>query len=219
MRNRFRHILYSWKVAVVALICLPLLAYSLVRWTEDRYARLPWYGVNNTIVSGPRQAAVLPAFAFTNQYGDTVTNTRLQQHITIANYFFTSCPVVCPAMMQQLQRVHAAFPNDTGICLVSLTVDPVRDSSPALLRYSQRRSLPAQGWELLTGDKPSLYRFARKGLYITATDGDGGPDDFIHSENIVLLDRQQHIRGYYQGTSAAATDQLIADIKKLQHER
>ncbi|SKA33705.1 protein SCO1/2 [Chitinophaga eiseniae] len=219
MRIRLWHILYSWQAAVITLICLPLLAYSLVRWTEDRYAPLPFYGANNTVVSGPHDAARLPAFAFINQYGTTVTNTRLQQHITIAHYFFTSCPAICPAMMQQLQRVHAAFRNDTGICFVSLTVDPVRDSSAALLRYGQRLSLPAQGWELLTGDKPSLYRFARKGLYITATDGDGGPDDFIHSENIVLLDRQQHIRGYYQGTSATATGQLIADIKKLQHER
>ncbi|MBC9912962.1 SCO family protein [Chitinophaga varians] len=219
MRQHFRHILYSWKIAVAVLICLPLLAYRLVRWTEDRYARLPWYGPDNTIVSRPQQAAVMPAFAFANQYGDTVTNTRLQQHITVANYFFTSCPVVCPAMMQQLQRVHAAFSNDTGICFLSLTVDPVRDSSATLLRYSRRMALPAKGWELLTGDKPSLYRFARKGLYLTATDGDGGPDDFIHSENIVLLDPQQHIRGYYQGTSSSATDQLIRDIKKLQHEQ
>ncbi|MBC9929825.1 SCO family protein [Chitinophaga qingshengii] len=219
MYQRFRHILYSWKVAVLALICMPLLAYSLVRWTEDRYSRLPWFGPNNTPVNGPQQAAVLPVFVFTNQYGHTVTNTRLQQQITVANYFFTSCPVVCPAMMKQLQRVRTAFPHDSSVCLVSLTVDPIRDSSAALLRYSQRLALPAQGWELLTGDKPSLYRFARKGLYITATDGDGGPDDFIHSENIVLLDRRQHIRGYYNGTSATATDQLIADIKKLQHER
>ncbi|QJB30092.1 SCO family protein [Chitinophaga oryzae] len=219
MRIRFRNILYSWQAAVITLICLPLLAYGLVRWTEDRYAPLPFYGTNNAVVSGPNDAARLPAFAFTNQYGATVTNTRLQHHITIAHYFFTSCPTVCPAMMRQLQQVYAAFRNDTGICFVSLTVDPLRDSSTALLRYGRRLSLPAQGWELLTGDKPSLYRFARKGLYITATDGDGGPDDFIHSENIVLLDRQQHIRGYYQGTSATAAGQLIADIKKLQHER
>lgn len=219
MYKRFRHILYSWKVAVIALICLPLLAYSLVRWTEDRYARLPWFGPNNIPAGSPQQAAILPVFVFTNQYGNTVTNTRLQQQITVANYFFTSCPVVCPAMMKQLQRVRAAFSHDNSVCLVSLTVDPIRDSSTTLLHYSQRLGLPAQGWELLTGDKPSLYRFARKGLYITATDGDGGPDDFIHSENIVLLDRQQHIRGYYNGTSATATDQLIADIKKLQHER
>lgn len=219
MHHRFRHILYSWKTAAALLICVPLLAYSLVRWTEDRYAPLPWYGPNNTIVNSSQQAAVLPAFAFTDQYGDTVTNTRLQQHITIANYFFTSCPVVCPAMMHQLQRVYAAAGSDTGIAFLSLTVDPVRDSSAALLRYSRRFALPAKGWTLLTGDKPSLYRFARKGLYITATDGDGGPDDFIHSENIVLLDQQQHIRGYYQGTSASAVDQLIRDIKKLQHEQ
>lgn len=219
MHNRFRHILYSWQAAVIALICLPLLAYGLVRWTEDRYAALPYYGANNNIANGVHEAAKLPAFVFINQHGATVTNTRLQQHITIAHYFFTSCPVVCPAMMRQLQRVHAAFLSDTGICFASLTVDPAHDSSAALLRYAQRLALPAQGWELLTGDKPSLYRFARKGLFITATDGDGGPGDFIHSENIVLLDRQQHIRGYYQGTSATAVDQLIKDIKKLQHER
>ena len=71
----------------------------------------------------------------------------------------------------------------------------------------------------MTGEKKDLYGFARKGLFIIATDGDGGPDDFIHSEKLVLIDKHQHIRGYYDGTSDSEVNQLIKDIQRLKKEK
>lgn len=216
MKGPSFHILHSWKPAMAALITLPLLAYGIVHWTEKRYGELPLYGPNNVPVNAVKDAAQLPAFAFTDQDSITVTNTLLAGHITVANFFFTSCPVICPAMMQQIRRIQAA---DSSVLLLSFTVDPIRDTPSKLHTYAGKLPVTSRHWKLLTGDKKSLYYFARKGLYITATDGDGGEDDFIHSDNIVLLDKQQHIRGYYKGTSAAEVTTLLDDIKKLQHEQ
>lgn len=207
----------SWKAALLLLFALPLAAYGIVHWTEQRYAALPYFGANNKVVD-KTAAAVLPAFSFPDQNNRIISNQSLDQKIVVANYFFTSCPVVCPKMMKALQQVYQSCNNDSNILMISLTVDPLRDSSSKLKAYAAKKQLP-DSWELLTGSKASLYYFARKGLYITATDGDGGPDDFIHSDYVVLLDRHQKIRGYYQGTSESAMKNLMADIKKLQHEQ
>lgn len=218
MKKLFARILHSWKLALILLISLPLVAYGVVHWTESKYATLPYYG-NNNQPANQSTAPELPTFVFTDQEGYQVTKAALKQKIVIANFFFTSCPVVCPKMMAGLQQVRQAFSKDTNLLLLSFTVDPLRDSTTTLQRYGKRLQLAYPGWRLLTGSKQSLYFFARKGLYITATDGDGGPDDFIHSEYIVLLDSHQKIRGYYKGTSADETKTLIDDIKKLQHEQ
>ncbi|NLR58325.1 SCO family protein [Chitinophaga polysaccharea] len=213
--HRF-HILHSWKAALIALIGLPLLAWSIVHWTENKFGTLPLYGRNQQLAATQKEAVYLPPFSFMDQDQQVVTNDWLQNRICVANFFFTSCPVVCPKMMHQLQRLAAA---DSSLRILSLTVDPDRDTPATLQRYGTRWHIPPQTWKLLTGNKKSLYYFARKGLYLTATDGDGGKDDFIHSDNIVLLDQQQRIRGYYPGTSASTIALLLSDIKKLQHEK
>jgi protein SCO1 len=119
-------------------------------------------------------------------------------------------------MMYQLKRVKAyAVP---GTVITSFTVDPLRDSVSRLHEYAQSHEMPMD-WNLLTGAKPDLYRFARKELEIIATDGDGGPDDFIHSDNLVLVDRSQRIRGYYNGTDEKDVDRLIHDIERLTDEK
>ncbi|TWF41695.1 protein SCO1/2 [Chitinophaga polysaccharea] len=210
------HILSSWKAALITLIGLPLLAWSIVYWTENKFGTLPLYSRNQQLASTEREAVYLPPFSFIDQNQQATTNAWLQNHICVANFFFTSCPVVCPKMMHQLQHLAAA---DSSIRILSLTVDPDRDTPATLQHYAAKWNISPHTWKLLTGNKKNLYYFARKGLYLTATDGDGGKDDFIHSDNIVLLDQQQRIRGYYSGTSASAITLLLSDIKKLQHEK
>ena len=114
--------------------------------------------------------------------------------------------------MYQLKRVQAY--GDKNLVINSFSVDPERDSTGQLKIYSARLGA-GNNWSLLTGDKKELYRFARKELLISATDGDGGPDDFIHSDNLVLIDKQKRIRGFYRGTDKDDVDRLIQDIKKL----
>jgi len=215
MKLEKSYLLTSWKFFLALLIGIPLLAYFSVRLLEKKYGRLPIYASNTTLASDNQTDGNLPPFVFTDQLGNTVTNSILTNKIAVANYFYTSCPSICPKMMLQLQRVQA---NTNNVIILSFTVDPKRDSVARLMKFALQYDVLPDRWKLLTGNKKALYHFARKGLFITATEGDGGDSDFIHSDRFVLLDTRQRIRGYYDGTSPEEVDQLLADIKKLQNE-
>ena len=117
-----------------------------------------------------------------------------------------------------MKLVNEEFKNDNSILLNSFSVDPERDSATQLKTYADRFGIVTAKWDLLTGDKREIYKLARNSFMIVATDGDGGPNDFIHSERLVLIDAQKRIRGYYDGTSDKEVKQLVNDIKKLKHE-
>ena len=114
-----------------------------------------------------------------------------------------------------MRLVQQAFPNDGQVRMVSLTVDPWHDTPAKLKRYAENKNMNLNQWQFGTGQKADLYRFARNGLFITADDGDGGTNDFIHSDKIVLLDRENHILGYYDGTDNDEITKLIKDISRL----
>ena len=191
-------------VAVVVLV--PATVFGVVKWYENRYEKLPLLGPDKHVVSD---------FHFKSQSGQTVTLHNWKDKIVVANFFFSHCSSVCPKMMYQLKRVQAYGDKNTLIC--SFSVDPERDSVGGLKKYAEQFGIN-HNWLLLTGDKTALYRFARKDLLIVATDGDGGPDDFIHSENLVLIDPFKRLRGFYKGTDENEVNRLIHDIEKLKAE-
>jgi protein SCO1/2 len=135
-------------------------------------------------VLGP-ESHVIGNFRFRDQKGQVIDNEMWEGKIVVADFFLTSCPSICPKIVYQLKRVQAYA--DKNILISSFTVDPERDSIATLKLYADRMGI-GPNWLLLTGEKIGLYRFARKDLMIVATDGDGGPNDFFHSENLVLID-------------------------------
>lgn len=158
----------------------------------------------------------IPKFAFINQNGDTITDARLKGVVSIVDFFFTTCPTICIDMARNKKKVQEYFLEDNSkFQILSFTVDPETDTPEQLLKYAYDNDVKSNSWNLLTGDKPALYELARKGFMITATEGDGGPNDFIHDNKFVLIDREKRIRGYYDGTSEEDTDRLIKDIEKL----
>jgi protein SCO1/2 len=191
---------------VTAVIVIPFSVFGITQWYEKNIQRLPMLGPENHIVG---------KFRFQDQKGRVVDEKIWMGKIVVADYFFSSCPAICPKVTYQLKRVQAF--SDKNIIISSFTVDPERDSVGKLKTYADRMGI-GSNWYLLTGDKIELYRFARKDLMIVATDGDGGPADFIHSENLVLIDPTGRIRGYYKGTEEAEVNGLIHDIDKLKIE-
>jgi protein SCO1/2 len=191
---------------VIAVIILPVTVLGITQWYESRFQRLP--------VLGPEKH-VVGAFRFKTQSSEDFSQDQWKGKIVVANYFFTSCPSLCPKLMSALQKVQARESNK--ILINSFTVDPARDSVGKLNAYADKHDIK-NGWFLLTGDKISLYKFARTDLLIDATDGDGGPGDFIHSDQLVLIDPLKRIRGYYTGTDENEINRLIRDIDKLQIE-
>jgi protein SCO1/2 len=151
-----------------------------------------------------------------DQHGRPASLTDWNNKIVIANVFFTHCPVICPKMTKNLSKVQQVF-HGRNVLLSSFSIDPERDSISQLKNYAQKMQVTGN-WQLLTGDKKVIYTFARKSLLVPAAEGDGGADDFIHSERLVLMDRNKKIRGFYKGTDELETVRLINDIKKLLNE-
>jgi protein SCO1/2 len=191
---------------VIAVTVVPFAVYGIVKWHENNYVQLPVFGPEKHVVKD---------FSFTDQNGKSVTQNSWKNKIVVANFFFTYCSVICPKMINNLKRVQAY--SNKNIQITSFTVDPERDTPERLKTYADMFSISGD-WTFLTGDKIELYRFARKDMLIVATDGDGGPEDFIHSENLVLIDPQNRIRGFYKGTDEGEVNRLVQDIEKLNDE-
>ena len=191
---------------VAGVIIIPITVFGITSWFGSRFQRLPVLGPEKHIVGD---------FSFKNQLDEEISQKNWTGKIVVANYFFTSCPAVCPKLMGALQKVQVR--RSKNVLINSFTVDPARDSIGKLKTYADKHEI-TDGWSLLTGDKISLYKFARTDLLIDATDGDGGPADFIHSDRLVLIDPLRQIRGYYNGTDSGDLDRLISDIEKLKKE-
>jgi protein SCO1/2 len=204
-----------WVLFFMAVILIPLAAFSAIRWYDNNLATLPYYYQGTSTESESTAHFTVPSFAFVNQDNIALNSNFIKGKVWVINYFFTSCPTICPKMMAGMKLVQKAFPNDSQVRLISLTVDPYHDNPAKLKRYSTLKNIEVAQWQLGTGSKPDLYGFARHGLFITTTDGDGGVGDFIHSDKVILIDRQDHIRGYYDGTDPDDVKQLIKDISRL----
>lgn len=162
----------------------------------------------------------IASFSFTDQNGNTITDNTVADKIYVADFFFTACPGICPKLTKSLKMVQDAFVNDDDIILLSHSVTPDKDVPAVLKKYAVNYEVNDKRWHLLTGNKDSIYNIARKSYF---ADEDLGmqkkSSDFLHTENILLIDRHRHIRGVYKGTSPAEMNNLIADIKILKEER
>ena len=197
------------------ILLLPAGAYFAYRTYEWNYGNLPYFNTSGTGSVAEKSAPVIPFFSFTNQDGKAITLKETRNKITVFNFFFATCRTICPDMLTNETKVAKAFAENQRVNLLSITVDPENDTRELLEAYSREYRKLSSHWHFLTGEKPAIYRFARKGLNVTATDGDGGPDDFIHSEFLILVDGDGKLRGYYSGTEENRVDDLIADIQKL----
>jgi len=157
-------------------------------------------------------------FNLIDQEGNTITQDYFKGKIFITDFFFVTCPTICPKMATQMGRVYDEFKDHENILLLSHTVMPEKDSVPVLKEYSDKLGVDAKKWKFVTGDKKQIYDLARKTYFAAVTEGDGGIDDFIHTENFVLVDKEKRLRGFYDGTSEKDVNRLIEDIYTLLSE-
>lgn len=157
----------------------------------------------------------VPEFSFLDQNGDTITQESMNGKVTVVDFFFTTCKSICIDMTSNLHKVQDKFVTDKDVLILSHTVDPETDSVKQLFNYAVEKDVNSRMWHLLTGDKKEIYRQARNGYFITAMQGDGGPNDFIHDQKFVVIDKDRRIRGYYDGTDKASIDKMIKDIQML----
>ena len=157
-------------------------------------------------------------FSMINQNGLNITDNDYSNKIYVADFFFTTCPSICPKMTANMRLIQEDIRTDNQVLLLSFSVTPEIDSVAQLKRYAIEKGVIDTKWNLLTGDKKEIYELARKSYLAVKTSGDGGEHDMIHTENFILVDPEQRIRGFYDGTDTTAIDELLSDIRVLQEE-
>lgn len=155
-------------------------------------------------------------FSLTNQNGKQITQGYYENQIYIADFFFTTCPSICPIMTKNMYDIQQKTMNK-NVLLVSYSVTPEIDNVDQLKKYALENKVNDNKWNLLTGDKKQIYELARKSYLVAKNDGDGGKYDMIHTENFVLIDKEKRIRGYYDGTNKEDIDKLLNDVKILEN--
>ena len=157
-------------------------------------------------------------FSLTNQNGQTITNKEYEGKIYIADFFFTRCQTICIAMAYNMSELQAHYKDDKDILFLSHSVTPVMDSVPVLKAYAINKGVIDGKWNVTTGSKKHIYELARKSYFAVLDDGNGDANDFIHTEQFVLVDKERRIRGYYDGTDKEEMQKIITDIALLKEE-
>lgn len=184
---------------------------------------LPILGQRDTetkIVNGKPEVdsvyQTIPAFKFVNQYGDTITNKNLDGKIYVADFFFTSCPSICPIMQRNMLLVYNEFKNDPNVKILSHTIDPKHDTVAVLKSYAEKLGITGNSWWMLYGKKEDIYQLAEKHYLVQVNDG---KDGLIHDGYFLLIDKQKRTRGAYDGTQPDQVKKLIADMHILELEK
>lgn len=207
---------YYWLLALLPLI---FLVWFFVQSSDRQPIRyLPYFGPKNALRTNDTQYHAVPNFEFVNQYGEKVTGKTMDGKIYVTEYFFTTCQSICPIMNTNLTRLYKEFKDTPDLMFLSHTVDPETDSVPVLRAYAETHGVNDHKWLFVTGPKAQLYELARKGYVLNAEEGDGGAEDFIHTQNFALVDKEKHIRGYYDGTDSTEMSRLASEIKLLLDE-
>ncbi|MFN8286155.1 MAG: SCO family protein [Chitinophagales bacterium] len=187
--------------------------------------KLPVYGPKTAVTKNIDGKTVtdsldytIPAFSFVDQDSNTITESVAKDKVFVADYFFTSCPSICPKMMQQMLRLSEKFKGNPDVVFLSFSIDPTRDTVQKLHTYAQKLDIETAKWHLLTGQKDSIYSLAEKMLVSAGEDPDA-PGGHVHSGNFILIDKQKRLRGYYDGTDEKSVDKLMVELEELLHEK
>ncbi len=157
-------------------------------------------------------------FKLINQNGETITNANYKNKIYIADFFFTRCQNICIIMAYNMSELQEHYKNDNDVMFLSHSVTPVMDSVPQLKKYALEKGVIDGKWNVTTGNKKHIYNLARKHYFAVLDEGDGGENDWVHTENFVLIDKEGRIRGSYDGTKKENMQKIIDDITVLKKE-
>ncbi len=202
---------------------LALLAFAACKNKETKV--LPIYGDRQPItkmIDGKQVTdtvyATIPPFSFVDQERQTISEKNLDGKIYVADFFFTSCPSICPTMQRNMLSVFKAYQGKADFKLVSFTIDPRHDTIPVLKNYAEKLGAKADQWYFLLGKKEDVYQLAEKNYLVSVSEDGRAPGGFVHQGWLVLVDKKGRVRGAYDGTDKKQVDQLIVDVKVLMDE-
>ena len=209
-------------ILIFATILIASILYTYFNFFKVDY-QLPVYqpsDINPALVDSVLFAETdhrISDFTLVNHLGDTITLDDVSGQILVVDFFFTRCATICPVMTSNLKLLHDRLPE--GVRILSHSVTPKADSVKVLAAYAEKYAADAKKWWFLTGEKTEVYRLSRKSYFSCLDEGDGGYQDFVHTENVVLVDALGRLRGFYDGTREEEISQLYRDIQVLQEEK
>jgi protein SCO1 len=215
-------------LAVLVAVFTPLFSYLVVKYASENALAMPRRYYYDSVAAHWKDGKRITDTAWhqvndvslVNQLGDSIHLDQLLGKVIVADFFFTHCPNICPALTRNMRRIQDALNlkadpkriDSDYVRLLSLTVDPRRDSATTLRRYADKYGVNPDNWWLLTGDKKTIYDFALNELKMGIADGEGVDSNFIHTQKMVLLDKYHVVRGYYDGLDSADLVRMARDI-------
>jgi len=157
-------------------------------------------------------------FSFVDQDSVWINNKTFEDKIYVADFFFTSCPTICPAMKKQLLRVYEKYEMDDRVAILSHTIDPKFDSVAVLKAFAEALGVNTNKWHFVTGDMDAIYDIGERSYLVTAGADESAPGGYIHSGAFLLVDSQRRIRGVYDGTEPEQVDKLLFEMDILLEE-
>jgi protein SCO1 len=211
MRNPI--LLYMWGTFSLMIIACGPQPTAETSSDQARYP-LPKMGAAKITDSGDTIPYQIPAFGFVDQDSNLITEALVDDKIYVVDFFFTTCPTICPKMSQQMVRVHDEFLEEDRVVLISHTIDPGHDTVEVLKAYAEALDVTTERWHMVTGEQDSLYNMARYYMVPAQEDADA-PGGYIHSGAFILLDGNRHVRGFYDGTKPEEVDEMMEDMRWL----
>lgn len=204
---------------------MALLVLAACSSNKSNDKKLPIYGAREPItktVDGKQVTdtvyATIPPFSFVDQNRETITEKNLDGKIYVADFFFTSCPSICPPMQRNMLTVAKAYEGKKDFKLVSFTIDPRHDTIPVLKQYADKLGAKSDQWYFLLGKKEEVYQLAEKNYLVSVAENKDAPGGYVHQGWLVLVDKKGRVRGAYDGTDEKQVKQLIVDVKVLMDE-
>jgi protein SCO1/2 len=180
--------------------------------------KLPFLGPKEVGKQGDTLYHKIPNFKFLNQDSLWISQKDMAGKIYVADFFFTTCPTICPTMKTQLLRIYDKFAEDDRVRILSHTIDPEYDGVRVLKEYAKKLNIKSPRWNLVTGKKSDIYRLGEKSYMVTAQEDANEEGGFVHSGAFILVDQNRHVRGIYDGTKEEDVNHLIEDMTLLLKE-
>jgi protein SCO1 len=214
--------------SVLLAVMVPLIGYLLMKRASDQTIGMPGRYYYDSIKTSIRDGKSIDDtlwhsvddFSFQNQLGKTVSLADLPGKVIVADFFFTRCPSICPKLTANIRKLQDALStkdqfkqlNQANVQFLSFSVDPERDSVSVLRAYGDKFGVNPDEWWLLTGPKKKIYDFSMNELKLGLADGEGVDSNFIHTQKLVLLDKEHVVRGYYNGLDSVDLAKLANDM-------
>lgn len=215
---------YLKKAGLLLMLIVPAFLLWFFSTAKHQFTRLPYFGEKTPttkVVNGETITDTIfhtvPAWSLIDQDSNEIGDGNYKNKIYVVDFFFTSCPSICPKMSQQMLRLQWKLkdPAFDDVKLISFTVDPEHDTPERLRRYGKTKKADHSRWSFVTGDKRAIYELGVYGFLVSTQEDALAPGGFLHTEKFVLVDRQGHIRGYYDGTTTDDVNRCSDEIKVL----